>query len=143
MLCLSLSTITTPIGQLRPSIFDTNASHLMTVWDILGRTSTKYVSESDLQLALIGFLQALREYLDAEHRAKKNNRPFDFTGWADYHMEDVPQQENGYDCGVFTCHFLEAASRGQEVFAFTQKDMPYLRRRMIWELGNAKLRAEW
>jgi len=56
--------------------------------------------------------------------------------------QDTPQQENGYDCGVFTCQFLQALSQGQDYFIFTQKDMPYLRRRMIWEIGNARLRDD-
>jgi len=84
----------------------------------------------------------LRKYLDAEHRDKKKE-PFDFTGWEDIAPEDAPQQDNGWDCGVFTCHFLEALSRGVERFAFAQRDMPYLRRRMIWEIGNARLRDDY
>lgn len=56
--------------------------------------------------------------------------------------QETPQQENGYDCGVFTCQFLETLSRGEEAFNFTQRDMAYLRRRMIWEIGNARLREE-
>ncbi|KAG7099478.1 hypothetical protein E1B28_001326 [Marasmius oreades] len=81
----------------------------------------------------------LRTYLDSEHRNKKKT-PFDFSEWNDYTSEDTPQQENGYDCGVFTCQFLESLSRGEETFNFTQSDVPYLRRRMIWEIGNAKLK---
>lgn len=83
----------------------------------------------------------LRAYLDAEHKNKKK-KPFDFTGWQDYVLEDVPLQENGYDCGVFTCQFLEALSRGEEPFRFQQAHMPYLRRRMVWEIGHAKLRDD-
>ncbi|KAF9073861.1 hypothetical protein BDP27DRAFT_1318282 [Rhodocollybia butyracea] len=83
----------------------------------------------------------LRAYLDAEHRNKKKT-PFDFTGWENHTLPDTPQQENGHDCGVFTCQFLETLSRGEETFNFTQTDIPYLRRRMIWEIGNAKLRTE-
>ncbi|CAK5280138.1 unnamed protein product [Mycena citricolor] len=83
----------------------------------------------------------LRIYLDQEHRNKKN-APFDFTGWVDYSLPDVPRQENGFDCGVFTCQFLESLSRGEQSFNFAQKDIPYLRRRMIWEIGNATLREE-
>ncbi|KAF9821845.1 hypothetical protein IEO21_00275 [Rhodonia placenta] len=82
-----------------------------------------------------------RAYLDAEHKNKKK-KPFDFTGWQDYVLEDVPLQENGYDCGVFTCQFLEALSRGEEPFRFQQAHMPYLRRRMVWEIGHAKLRDD-
>ncbi|KAI0695657.1 cysteine proteinase [Cytidiella melzeri] len=89
--------------------------------------------------------RALRGYLDAEHRNKKKT-PFDFTGWEDYvcelSLQDTPQQMNGFDCGVFTCQFLESLSRGEEGFAFNQSNMPYLRRRMIWEIGHAKLRDD-
>ncbi|EKM49025.1 uncharacterized protein PHACADRAFT_107697 [Phanerochaete carnosa HHB-10118-sp] len=83
----------------------------------------------------------LRAYLDAEHRNKKK-KPFDFDGWVDWTLDDTPQQENGYDCGVFTCQFLETLSRGEEKFAFTQTNMHYLRRRMIWEIGHARLRTD-
>ena len=55
----------------------------------------------------------------------------------------TPQQENGYDCGVFACQFLQSLSRGEEDdFGFSQVDMLYLRRRMIWEIGNVKLRDD-
>ncbi|TFL06452.1 cysteine proteinase [Pterulicium gracile] len=80
----------------------------------------------------------LRGYLDSEHRNKKK-KPFDFTGWEDYSPDDVPQQENGYDCGVFTCCFLEAISRGEDAFRFTQQHMPYLRQRLTVEIGTAQL----
>ncbi|KAF8640350.1 hypothetical protein AX17_000021 [Amanita inopinata Kibby_2008] len=83
----------------------------------------------------------LRSYVDAEHRNKKK-QPFDFSGWENYAPDFTPQQENGYDCGVFTCQFLESLSRGEESFIFTQKDMPYLRRRMIWEIGHVRMREE-
>lgn len=61
---------------------------------------------------------------------------------ADTPPQDTPQQENMYDCGVFTCHFLDALSRGLEHFNFSQNDMAYLRKRMIWEIGHAKLRSD-
>lgn len=83
----------------------------------------------------------LRQYLDLEHRNKKG-KPFDFTDWIDYDPEDTPQQENGYDCGVFTCQFLESLSRGEECFNFSQRDMTYLRRRMIWEIAHAEF-LDW
>jgi sentrin-specific protease 1 len=54
-------------------------------------------------------------------------------------METYPEQENNYDCGVFTCQTLEFISRGEEDFPFTQKDMPYLRQRMIWEISRSQL----
>jgi len=79
----------------------------------------------------------LRSYLNEEHKNKKK-KPFDFTGWADYHSESYPTQENGFDCGVFTCQSLEYISRGAD-FNFEQKNMPYLRQRMMLEIGRGKL----
>jgi sentrin-specific protease 1 len=83
--------------------------------------------------------QLLREYVESEHLNKKS-KPFDWTGWVDYCPRDTPQQENGYDCGVFTCQFLEALSRGMDSpFNFTQRSMMYLRRRMILEIARTEL----
>ncbi|KAF8272288.1 hypothetical protein EI94DRAFT_1566544, partial [Lactarius quietus] len=85
------------------------------------------------------FDKLLREYVDLEHQNKKA-KPFDWTGWVDYCPRDTPQQENGYDCGVFTCQFLEALSRGVDSpFNFTQRNMAYLRRRMILEIARTHL----
>lgn len=83
----------------------------------------------------------LREYVHAEHQNKKK-KPFNFDGWENWAPDSTPQQENGFDCGVFTCQFLESLSRGEDDFIFTQKDMPYLRRRMVWEIGHARLRSD-
>lgn len=83
----------------------------------------------------------LRSYLDSEHRNKKKT-PFDFTGWTDYTMDDTPQQENAYDCGVFSCQFMETLSRGEETFNFQQSNMRYIRRRMALEIGTAQLRDQ-
>ncbi|WWD22827.1 hypothetical protein CI109_107321 [Kwoniella shandongensis] len=91
--------------------------------------------------------RAVREYLDAEHREKKG-QPFDFTGWEDHFNNNTPQQDNGSDCGVFSCQTLEMITRGRDLvkqgFEFGAKDMPFLRRLMIWEIGKGKLeKREW
>ncbi|KAJ3771523.1 hypothetical protein FB446DRAFT_739961 [Lentinula raphanica] len=101
----------------------------------------RFESYDSMFLDRSGVFKVLRNYLDAEHRNKKK-APFDFTGWEDHVLKDTPQQENGYDCGVFTCQFLETLSRGEETFNFSQDDIPYLRRRMIWEIGHSKLRTD-
>jgi sentrin-specific protease 1 len=54
-------------------------------------------------------------------------------------LKDAPLQENEYDCGVFACQFLEMLSRGEDQFSFSQKEILYLRRRMIWEIGKTQL----
>jgi len=47
--------------------------------------------------------------------------------------KEIPQQMNGSDCGMFTCKFAEYISRRAR-FTFSQKDMPYFRQRMIYEI---------
>ncbi|CAE6465190.1 unnamed protein product [Rhizoctonia solani] len=79
----------------------------------------------------------LRDYLNSEHKDKKK-KDFDFTGWEDYFDDNAPQQENGYDCGVFSCQYMECLSRGAP-FGFTQENMSYLRQRMILEITRGKL----
>lgn len=53
--------------------------------------------------------------------------------------QDIPDQENGFDCGVFTCQFMETLARGDDVFDFRQENMPYMRRKMVWEIGRSQL----
>jgi len=101
----------------------------------------------------------LREYIKNEHQSKKNG-PIDLSGWTDYEpgvrqkknfyfihkdallkksfLQNSPTQENGYDCGVFTCINAEFVSRN-EPQTFTQSQMPYFRQRMVWEILQKKL----
>ncbi|KAI8612855.1 hypothetical protein BC830DRAFT_1161778 [Chytriomyces sp. MP71] len=78
-----------------------------------------------------------RGYLQAESQDKRK-KPFDFDEWTDYCPKDIPGQENGHDCGVFTCMFAEYASRGAD-FDFAQRHMSYLRQRMVYEICTKKL----
>lgn len=45
----------------------------------------------------------------------------------------TPQQQNGYDCGVFTCTVAKFISRDQPL-VFGQQDMKNIRRRMAFEI---------
>ena len=53
-------------------------------------------------------------------------------------VPDVPQQTNGYDCGVFLCQYAESISRRMHP-SFTQDDMPSLCRNMVWEIMKGRL----
>uniref|UniRef100_A0A914XL89 Ubiquitin-like protease family profile domain-containing protein n=1 Tax=Plectus sambesii TaxID=2011161 RepID=A0A914XL89_9BILA len=82
-------------------------------------------------------LAALSDYLCAESLDKKK-KPFDMSGWDKICLEDIPQQLNGSDCGMFTCKFAEYASRCAKI-TFDQEHMPYFRRRMVYEICTKKL----
>ena len=53
-------------------------------------------------------------------------------------VRTVPQQTNGIDCGIFACQFAEHVAREASI-TFTQKDIPQIRRNMVWELMTRRL----
>ncbi|KAF9183152.1 SUMO1 sentrin specific peptidase 1 [Haplosporangium sp. Z 767] len=80
----------------------------------------------------------LRGYLERESQDKLK-KPFDFEGWENDCPKDIPRQKNGFDCGVFTCTFIEFKSRGVESFDFSQQNMPYLRKKIVLSIINKSL----
>ncbi|KAF9381077.1 SUMO1 sentrin specific peptidase 1 [Mortierella sp. AD011] len=80
----------------------------------------------------------LRSYLEQESMDKLK-KPFDFEGWENDCPKDIPTQENGFDCGVFTCTFIEFMSRGQDQLEFSQENMPYLRKKIVLSIINKSL----
>ena len=72
-----------------------------------------------------------------EHMYKKG-RPIDLKLWAKEMVKDWPEQENTADCGMFVVKAAEFFSRDAPV-KFSQDDMPYFRKRMIWEVVNNTL----
>ena len=77
-------------------------------------------------------MTALASYLEDEHQDKKGS-PLDTSSWSKVIAKKIPQQMNGSDCGMFTCKFAEYKSRRAR-FTFSQKDMPYFRQRMVYEI---------
>jgi len=82
-------------------------------------------------------LSALLNYIGREHMFKKR-RPIDLKIWAKEMVKDWPEQENTADCGMFVVKAAEFFSRDAPV-KFSQEDMPYFRKRMIWEIINSTL----
>lgn len=84
-------------------------------------------------------LEALYNYLRSEHMDKKGS-DYDMSGWQLECVsgDDIPQQMNGSDCGVFSCTFAEFLTRDAKL-TFGQEDMPYLRRKMVYEIMSGKL----
>lgn len=48
-------------------------------------------------------------------------------------IQDVPQQENGFDCGVFTSQFAECLSRRDGLLDFAQENITYFRKKVRWK----------
>jgi len=80
----------------------------------------------------------IKTYLQEEHLDKKKSK-IDLSDWQSICMGcDSPQQNNGSDCGVFTCTTAEFISRNAKL-TFCQEDMPLLRKTMVVEIVKAKL----
>lgn len=83
--------------------------------------------------------KTLLNYLQQESKDKKG-KELDTSGWTLHSKlrHEIPQQMNGSDCGMFTCKYAEYITKDKPI-TFTQKHMPYFRRRMVWEILNRKL----
>lgn len=81
----------------------------------------------------------LFEYLQQESKDKKG-KEMDTSGWSLHSKKrnEIPQQMNGSDCGMFTCKYADYVTKDKPI-TFTQKHMPYFRRKMVWEIVNHKL----
>lgn len=85
-----------------------------------------------------GVLENLRRYVEDEHMHKKQ-ASYDTSGWELLsHRGDIPKQHNGVDCGVFMCTNANLIARGAAL-TYTQAELPYLRRRMVFELLQNEL----
>ncbi|XP_039602657.1 sentrin-specific protease 1 [Polypterus senegalus] len=83
--------------------------------------------------------KTIQKYLEQESLDKKVTK-LDTTGWVLHckKRNEIPQQMNGSDCGMFTCKYADYITKDKPI-TFTQKHMPYFRRRMVWEILNKKL----
>ncbi|CAK7897705.1 hypothetical protein CAAN1_04S01134 [[Candida] anglica] len=81
-------------------------------------------------------LQLLVTYMSEE--GKKQGSSIDFHSYEIIPLAETPQQQNGYDCGVFSCTSAFFVSKGKPL-KFSQKDMKLLRRKMAYEILTKEL----
>jgi Ulp1 family protease len=53
--------------------------------------------------------------------------------------EFVPQQTNGFDCGVFCITYADFLTEGFSLAEFSQNDMPLLRRKLGANILQVKI----
>lgn len=82
-------------------------------------------------------LEMLRKYLQEESRDKKQ-KELDMSDWTYETVKDIPHQMNGSDCGMFALKYAEYITRDAKI-TFEQLNMPYFRRRMVYEILTNKL----
>ncbi|KAL2620875.1 hypothetical protein R1flu_001080 [Riccia fluitans] len=81
-------------------------------------------------------LKVLARYI-ADEAKDKGGIELDSSTWDIAFPQDIPQQLNGCDCGMFMLKYADFHSRGVSL-SFKQADMEYFRRRMVWELLRLK-----
>lgn len=81
-------------------------------------------------------LTHLRKYIQDESMDKKKT-PFNVDSFKDYQRKDIPQQKNGYDCGMFCCKYTSYLSQDFEI-NFSQKHMKLFRKRLCLAILRKK-----
>ncbi|GAB5371166.1 hypothetical protein AAMO2058_001555900 [Amorphochlora amoebiformis] len=82
-------------------------------------------------------LENLRQYVIDEMKHYRNE-VVDLSDWTNYFPKDIPQQNNGCDCGVFTTQFANYASLNRK-FDFSQENMSYFRRKMAIDIARGSI----
>ncbi|KAF7667503.1 hypothetical protein LDENG_00056400 [Lucifuga dentata] len=108
----------------------------MAVIDFKSRTVKSYDSMGQRHDDICSLLLL---YLKEEHKVKKG-RELDSAKWTVGSMRanEIPQQRNGSDCGVFACKYADYIAKGRPL-TFKQCHMPVFRKLMIWEILSRKL----
>lgn len=87
-------------------------------------------------------LHDLKDYMIQQTMEMYPQSDANDLGYDQYEMHDslpCPQQENAFDCGVFVCKMVEVLSRDRPLNTFSQKDMPNIRQRMLYEIIHQHL----
>ena len=82
-------------------------------------------------------------YLEDEHKAKGYPGKFDASEWelVPTTTRDTPQQDNCFDCGVFTCTCADFLSVGLTGLDFDQSMIRAQRQRMVLKITKRDLLA--
>ncbi|XP_009612677.1 ubiquitin-like-specific protease ESD4 isoform X1 [Nicotiana tabacum] len=81
-------------------------------------------------------LKVLARYFVDEVK-DKSGKDIDVSSWKQEFVEDLPEQKNGFDCGVFMIKNADFYSRDIGL-CFNQEDMPYFRLRTAKEILRLK-----
>lgn len=84
------------------------------------------------------FLKAILQWLVDEAKEKKKVE-IDKNSWHMRSGEHVPQQHNGFDCGVFTCVACDFISDGLPL-QYQQRDMSFFRRSICASILRGSIR---
>mmetsp|Transcript_34463 Transcript_34463/g.89264 ORF Transcript_34463/g.89264 Transcript_34463/m.89264 type:complete len:543 (+) Transcript_34463:293-1921(+) len=84
-----------------------------------------------------GALGHLKSYLENEYKRQNDGKDGDFSEWVEEGVA-VPQQQNGYDCGVFVCTMMYYVAKDLP-FDYTQENMGEVRKALVYYILKGKL----
>ncbi|XP_003742210.1 uncharacterized protein LOC100908025 [Galendromus occidentalis] len=82
-------------------------------------------------------LSLLRTYL-AQEMAHKKNCELDLSEWHVEYANNIPQQRNSFDCGVFALKYADHIAQDAKI-NFSQEDMPAFRESLMLEILQSSL----
>ncbi|GAX75315.1 hypothetical protein CEUSTIGMA_g2760.t1 [Chlamydomonas eustigma] len=103
--------------------------------DIKSKTLSYYDSFKSMDEVL---LNHLAHWLEDEAANKCDNYKLDTSGWKRLAPKNIPQQQNSYDCGMFTIMFAHFLGLGMP-FNFRQSDISNLRKKVLHALIKNKI----
>jgi len=77
------------------------------------------------------FFGRMKSFLDKRYKKRYPGKSLDIDAW-EVKMMNVPQQENGNDCGMFMCGFAECVASDRRV-DFSQEDIPNMSNGEFWK----------
>ncbi|XP_070554739.1 sentrin-specific protease-like [Ptychodera flava] len=118
-----------------------NDSHwIICAADMRTRTLRCYDSLFDKGVSRMVYLNKLREYLSLE-RKKVYGKDAAAWNWTLECVRQVPQQRNGFDCGVFVCLFARLIASDVAV-NFTQEEVGRFRNQIVYEILHKRI-LDW
>eukprot|EP00899_Mesostigma_viride_P004751 jgi/Mesvir1/14277/Mv09709-RA.1 len=130
--------------------YDSMGEGMPPAWRIWGTKGCGSVLGARLAVTAMGYLSrntppsvisictmAAARYIVDEVK-DKSGEVLDVSKWERRFVTGIPQQNNGYDCGVFMVKFADFVSRDKEP-RFSWKDMDYFRQRLVLELLNCRV----
>ena len=118
-------------------------------FDSLGTAGPGKDEVFDVSLLIVrADFKIVMKYLASEWKDKQHPGEFDESEWTLRVDSSAPRQDNGVDCGVFSCQTLEAVSRGLDLagggaWEFDHGNMRFMRRMMVWEIAQGQLYKRW
>ena len=129
--------------RMKDLIFFPIHNERMVHWSLIAvETSTKTVNYFDSLERERIFSPApkiIKQFMEMHYKDRGETVTFKIK-----RRQDAPLQENGYDCGVFVCQYVERIAR-RSPLNFSQKDLDLAcaRERMTQELLEGRINPDW